>query len=375
VARPCGQPFDHPIISQQSGGSRISKTSKWPSRLLFALALSSSFVAAPALAGTVARIDAPAASPATYPGAEPGRFRTWVQLVWDAKSRRLERLSFTAWDPIPSLGLDLAWQPENMAIPAAGAIEGQGTLTFRRPGAAAYDSSAIIAQYRGEMRGGRADGPGDFVDRHGFVYSGNWRAGLMDGQGRLSLANGDEYIGNFREGQRNGQGQFTDSTGQTFDGRFAAGQRNGAGIVVPSAGAPYGANWLAGAEIPGTRHPHLIVVLPATQLGFAAYTGYDDLRIGVVTERRPHNYAASLDPMNYVATANGQALDIFPDDQRLLDVWHGTVPITLTDAEIAARNEHSLTPSFLAPCQRFIPPSLVFDREISASETGRMVGG
>jgi hypothetical protein len=232
--------------------------------IALALALGSSLVPVTvALAGTIDALPAPA-RPVTYPGAEPGAFRTWVQLVWDPRAHRLERLSFTAWDPIPSLGLELQWLPDDPAGNVAGPLAGSGTLSFRKPGAASYDASATLAQYRGGFVAGRAEGQGEFLDQSGFSYSGQWRDGLMDGRGRLVTASGDEYVGQFRLGQRDGQGVLTDATGQIYRGRFVADSEAGGILLLRSAGI---------------------------------YPVYDDLRIGVVAERRPHNYELSLDPL------------------------------------------------------------------------------
>src|SRR3569833_3737509 len=101
-----------------------------------ALVLSTSLCvpAAPAFAASVEQLPPAPSKPATYPGAEQGQFRTWVQLVWNPVTRRLERLSFTACDPIPSLGLELQWLPDDPAGNRAGEIAGRGTLSFRKPG-------------------------------------------------------------------------------------------------------------------------------------------------------------------------------------------------------------------------------------------------
>lgn len=312
------------------------------SAIALALALGSSLVPlAPALAGTIETLPAPAA-PATYPGAEPGALRTWVQLVWNPQARRLERLSLTAWDPIPSLGLELQWQPDDPAAYATGPLEGRGTLSFRKPGAASYDASATLAQYRGRFKEGHADGDGEFLDQSGFSYAGQWRNGLMDGQGRLTTADGDEYVGQFHLGKREGQGVLTDATGQIYRGRFVADSEAGGVLLLRSAGT---------------------------------YPVYDDLRLGVVAERRPHNYELNLDPLAYTAIADGDALNILPDDQRLLDVWHGTAPITMTDAEIYAYDNPSTTPSFLGAWERFDPVSVVFSLENSSTQSVSVVGG
>ena len=300
-----------------------------------ALALSTSLVT-PATAGTVTIVDPAAAAPAAVPGSEAGAMRDWVQLVWNPVARKLDRIAYTAWDPVPSLGLELQWVPDDPAATGAGAITGKGTLSYRKPGAASYDPTATVAQYRGTLVDGRFDGEGEFTDSAGFSYSGNWRDGLMEGAGRLMEANGDEYVGLFRAGLRDGDGVFTDASGHVYRGGFDMG--------VPRAKA-----LLAQAQ--------------------------DGLRITIVAERRPHNYELGLDPMSYTSRSDGETLTILPDDQRLLDVWHGVQPINLTDEELLAFDNVSTTPSFLGPAERFDPLSLVFGIENATTDTVSLVGG
>ncbi len=304
--------------------------------LSVALALSSSLVPPGAIAGTMSIVDPAERAPTAVPGSEPGVMRDWVQLVWNPIGRTLERIAYTAWDPVPSLGLELQWVADDPAAAGSGAISGKGTLTFRKPGAAAYDPTATVAQYRGTLVDGRFAGDGEFVDSAGFSYSGTWRDGLMEGEGRLMLANGDEYVGVFRNGLRDGGGIFTTASGFVYRGGFSAGVPNAAAV-------------LAQAE--------------------------EGIRIGIVAERRPHNYEIGLDPMSYTSRSDGAVLNILPDDQRLLDAWHGTAPINLTDDELLAFDNISTTPSFLGPAERFDPLSLVFEIENSTTDTISLVGG
>lgn len=342
--------------------------------LALALVLTTSLVA-PSLAGAVTLVDPASFSSTVWPGSGPGEMRSWVQLVWNPVTRQLERVGYAAWDPIPALGLDLQWTPDDPAAIAPGPISGKGTLTFRRPGAAAYDPSGTVAQYRGMLRDGRADGAGQFLDSGGFAYEGEWRSGLMDGQGRLSLANGDEYVGQFLAGRRQGQGVFIDSTGAIYDGSFAAGERDGEGLFVPASGDAYRADWAMGEEVPGTRDMLPIGLVPYPRLTNAQFAELDGVRIGIVAERRPHNYELGLDPLSYTSRSDGQLLNILPDDQRLLDVWHGHVPINMTAEEIEAFDSTSTTPSFLGPEERFDPMSLVFEIENSTLDPLSVVGG
>jgi len=304
-------------------------------RLGIALALGTCLVP-PSLAGTVMVVDPAERAPTTSPGSEPGAMRDWVQLVWNPIGRKLERIAYTAWDPIPSLGFELQWVSDDPDAAGSGAITGKGTLSFRKPGAASYDPSATVAQYRGTLVDGRFEGQGEFVDSAGFSYSGTWHDGLMEGTGRQMLANGDEYVGVFKAGLRDGDGVFTDATGHVYRGGFDMG-------------------------------------VPRVQTLFAQ--SEEGLRIGIVAERRPHNYEIGLDPMSYTSRSDGDVLNILPDDQRLLDVWHGNAPINLTDDEQLAFDNVSTTPSFLGPAERFDPLSLVFEIENATTDTVSLVGG
>lgn len=343
-------------------------------KLALVLALGTA-LAAPAVAGTVTPVDPASLNSTAWPGSADGALRSWVQLVWNPVTRQLERLSYAAWDPVPSLGLELQWVPDDPKALGSGPISGKGTLSFRRPGAAAYDPSGTVAHYRGTLVDGRADGPGQYLDSGGFAYEGEWRGGLMDGRGRLSLANGDEYVGQFVAGKRQGRGVFIDSTGAIYDGEFLAGERDGEGLFVPVAGDAYRADWNDGLEVPGTRDMLPVGLVPYPRLSKAQSAEVEGVRIGVVAERRPHNYALGLDPLSYTSQSDGQQLNIFPDDQRLLDVWHGNVPINLTPDEIFAFDNISTTPSFLGPWERFDPLSLVFEIENATVDPLTLVGG
>ena len=293
-------------------------------------------VATPAFAGSVERLDSAAALHVPVPGEETPALRHWVQLVWNPVSRRLDRIGYSAWDPLPSRGLDLEWRPDDAADLTGGAISGAGTLSFRVPGAPAYDRGAVVAQYRGTLRDGRPDGDGQYLDRAGLVYAGQWRAGLMEGSGRLLTPEGAEYVGAFRAGRADGAGVLTDAAGRVTRGQFTRG--------VPDATTA-----LAAADT--------------------------DLKVGIVTEHRPHNFDLGIDPMSYTSRADGETLAIFPDDPRLLAAWHGTESITLTDAEQSAFDGLAGTPNFLGIRERFAPVSLVFDLENTTTDTLSVVGG
>lgn len=343
--------------------------------LAAALAVTTALSPLASLAGTVTPVMAPETRPAAVPGAEQGMLRSWVQLVWNPERRALERVTYTAFDPIASLGLELDWLPDDPAAARTGPLSGKGVLSFRTPGAAAYDPAATVAQYRGTLADGYANGHGEFIDATGFTYSGEWRGGLMEGEGQLLLANGDEYAGAFRAGRADGLGIFIDATGALYQGGFAKGEREGEGIFVPVRGDAYRAGWMKGAEQPGTRTLLPAGEIPFPRVSMAQFADVEGLRIGIVAERRPHNYALGLTPLSYTSRSDGAVLNILPDDQRLLDAWKGNAPIHLTADEIIAFENVSTTPSFLGPAERFDPLSLVFEVENSTTETISLAGG
>ncbi|MEQ1770331.1 MAG: hypothetical protein ABL879_10875 [Devosia sp.] len=345
---------------------------------LLGLALAALCLASPALGASVEQVPLPSlATPSAYPGSAAGAMRSWVQLVWDPAARELKRISYTALDPVPELGLEMQWRPDDPAAATSGPLNGRGTLVFRQPGAPSYDPSADVASYRGTLVDGRAEGEGTWLDVSGYGYEGQWRDGLMDGKGRLQLANGDEYVGSFTAGRREGRGTYVDATGAIYDGGFAQDQREGEGLFVPARGEPYRADWLDGDEIAGSREP-----VPPGELGYvriinAQFTDVPGLRVGVVAERRPHNFDLNIEPVSYTSRSDGARLDIFPDDQRLMDTWRGGGPIQLTGDETSRFLNVSMgyTPSFLGNYERFEPLSLVFELENVTTDTVAVVGG
>ena len=97
------------------------------STAVLALALAAATALTPvfALAGTVTPVELPATAPTAIPGGEAGELRSWVQLVWNPSTRALERVTYTAFDPIPSLRLELQWLPDDPSAAATGPISGK----------------------------------------------------------------------------------------------------------------------------------------------------------------------------------------------------------------------------------------------------------
>ena len=66
----------------------------------------------------------------------------------------------------------------------------------------------------------------------------------MEGFGTLILPNGDEYAGQMRAGKANGRGCYIDVTGEVFEGNFVDGERDGSGTTTLPNGNSYRSSWL-----------------------------------------------------------------------------------------------------------------------------------
>lgn len=322
-------------------------------------------------AQTVTReITVPVTEETALPATELGAWRIRSQLMWDSSSRRLVRRTFEIWDPLAARGLDVFWISADAPVTSAGRITGHGRLVWRTAGAASYDEHAAVAEYRGDMLDGRAHGYGDYRHRSGASYRGQWRHGLMDGQGRLMLPNGDEYAGGFQAGRRSGFGRYIDRTGTVYEGGFSAGLREGRGFVVPTHGTPFRAMWRGGREMPGSR-----TLAPEAGRAAAVAASTMDVRIGVVVDRRPLPSFYNVLPLYYTSERSADQVRIFPDDQRLLDVWRGRAEIQATRAEMDASYEEGLLSSFLGPANRYAPTPILIDVENLSATAVDIVGG
>ncbi len=187
------------------------------------------------------------------PTTDAGVWRTRAQTLFDPAERILTRRMYTVWDPMPEREVDFVWIPRSVRDDTEGKINGIGRLIWRLQGKPAYDHSAIVAEYRGAMRDGRAEGLGSYVDADGISYEGEWKNGLMDGHGTLKFAGGDEYFGEMHAGKATGTGRYIDVTGEIFDGYFADGQRTGFGTTTLPNGNSYRSSWHNGKETEDSR--------------------------------------------------------------------------------------------------------------------------
>ena len=75
----------------------------------------------------------------------------------------------------------------------------------------------------------------------------------MEGFGTLMLPGGDEYVGQMRAGKANGTGRYVDITGEIFEGHFVDGQRDGAGTTTLPNANSYRSKWVQGKETEDSR--------------------------------------------------------------------------------------------------------------------------
>ena len=133
--------------------------------------------------------------------ADAGVWRTRAQTLFDPDQRTLTRRLYTVWDPTPRPPSRLCLIPHSVRDDREGKINGVGRLIWRLQGKPAYDRSAIVAEYRGAMREGRAEGLGSYVDADGISYEGGVEERADGRPGTLKFAGGDEYVGGMRPGR------------------------------------------------------------------------------------------------------------------------------------------------------------------------------
>jgi hypothetical protein len=251
-------------------------------------------------------------------GVELGKWRTKVQDVFDARSRTLVACQYSVFDPAPSRDLDFLWIPDDLTSDRSGPVSGRGRLVWRVKAMPAYDASAIYSTYVGEVRRGRPEGLGHYVNRDGLAYDGEWRNGRFEGKGVLQLPNGEEYHGKFFRGRAVGFGRYIDMTGEVFEGTFVDGLRQGEGKTTLPGGAIYQSRWSKGTEVQGS------VRMRVAQLGTQppGLASANDIRLGVTVRRKPTKQG--IEPgeiLGYAAKVSGDKLLVQPDDPQLVSVW------------------------------------------------------
>jgi hypothetical protein len=249
-----------------------------------------------------------------------GQWRTRVQHIFNAMTKRIERRRYEYFDPDPSRHLDVVWYPQHDRTDRPGKISGVGRMVWRRQDGSAWDPAAVVGVFKGEMRAGKADGSGEYVTSDGLVYDGQWKDGRANGSGHLKLPNGQEYSGWFRDGRADGKGREFEITGEVFEGSFRAGLRHGAGNTRLPSGFTYESSWTRGTENPGSRRIRLAQIGNAGNLGGGA-----DIRMEVTVLQRPAlpEGVQIDDVVAYGSSNDGSQITVRPADGQLMDVWKG----------------------------------------------------
>ncbi|MEP4197177.1 MAG: hypothetical protein ABJL99_16245 [Aliishimia sp.] len=267
------------------------------------------------------------------PVAGEGGLRSHVQLVWSPKARVLERRSYQVFDPFSDSNFDLFWQPRHPDQDTAGALNGEGILTWRLAGGLRHGTADITAQYVGQMRDGRAEGFGRFTDLSGLRYTGDWQSGVMQGSGHLITASGDAYTGGFIAGVPHGDGIFVDAAGVLHEGGFANSLPDGPGLRALTDGQVIAAVWRQGVEVPDTRKTPPQDWADANRhevQGNAARGLNVSLSVG-----GPPRFCCQAGPktFNYAAFSDPGRFSVFPDDPKLMDQWRGRSNLVVGDQE------------------------------------------
>lgn len=266
------------------------------------------------------------------PPARAGDGENWAertQVVYNAATRSVSRVTVRVVDPEPEKNLDFVWEPDPVNLPGIDpvthAATGKGRLVWRVRGSANYDPRAVYSTYVGEMRDGRPDGQGRLELRTGAVMEGTWKDGLLEGEGSYRHADGSLYEGSFVAGRADGQGRLAARDGSIYEGGFRAGRRDGRGTTRLAGGTVYESDWRDGVEIGGDRPD----VLADARIGglLRAQAGGGDagkVEMSVVVDQR----ITSQQEVQYQHTIRDQDIAIYPVSQFLNDAWNGTGTIS-----------------------------------------------
>ena len=96
-------------------------------------------------------------------------------------------------------------------------------------------------RFDGQVRGGKANGPGKMWFPNGDRFEGTFADGLFGGSGTYWYASGARYDGQFANGLRGGQGTTVWPNGSRYSGGYVNNKPNGYGTVTTSNGTNSGA--------------------------------------------------------------------------------------------------------------------------------------
>ena len=75
------------------------------------------------------------------------------------------------------------------------------------------------ALYRGNMRNGKIEGPGEYQSAMGELMFGNFQNGILNGDNcYVKNLGGEKWKGTFVDGEINGLGKYENERGDTYDG-------------------------------------------------------------------------------------------------------------------------------------------------------------
>lgn len=148
---------------------------------------------------------------------------------------------------------DTAWadyqrqqQAATRAAPSPGAASASTGLDRTCPDASETPDGRLRCtftdgrRFDGEVRGGKANGPGKMSFPNGDRYDGTFVNGLFGGSGTYWYASGARYDGQFRDGLRNGSGTTVWPNGSRYNGAYANNKPNGYGTVTTQNGTNSG---------------------------------------------------------------------------------------------------------------------------------------
>lgn len=278
-----------------------------------------------ALAGALAGLILVAAPASAGDGAWARR----VQVIHDPASGTVARVALRAWSAEPADTLEFVFEPEPGSgfDPAAGdgAITGRGKLVWRVRGSASYDRRTIHSTYVGALVAGRPHGKGRLEKRSGEVLEGEWVAGQLHGKGVLLEADGTRTEASFVDGRAEGEGRQTRPDGSIYRGSFHNGLRDGEATVRLPGGTTYASRWRAGVEISGQRPDAMADAMVGGLL--RAQSGGGDagkVELSVSVDQRMTRQA----DMHYAHEVYDDYIEIYPEDQAMIDTWLGKATIT-----------------------------------------------
>lgn len=261
--------------------------------------------------------------------AQSDRVAERLQVIYDAATRSVSRVTVRVVDPQPGLGLDFVWEPAQGNWPGveaeSGLATGPGKLTWRVKGSANYDPATVYSTYQGEMRAGAADGKGRVDRRDGSFEEGTFAAGLLEGKGSSRDAAGNRYDGDFVRGRYEGEGRLASTDGSIYSGPFKAGKRHGTGTTRLAGGTQYKSDWRDGIELGGTR-PDAMADLMVGGLLKAQAGGGDAGKVEMSVDIDAR--ITSQQEVQYQQLVRDEDIAVYPVGDPINNSWNGTGVIT-----------------------------------------------